>query len=107
VYDRRRRSPVRVGHGWTFDLKTGAVVRRPGGYKVAAYPVRVFYGEITSEQFWCVRLDLAHRNLTDTIDQRWMNLRLALGLYGCRNSSAFIFMDYRIAGKFDEAVTQE
>ena len=30
-----------VGHGWTFDLKTGVVARGPGGHKVATYPVRV------------------------------------------------------------------
>lgn len=33
-----------VGHGWTFDLKTGAVARGPIGCKVATYPVRVVEG---------------------------------------------------------------
>jgi len=33
-----------VGHGWTFDLKTGGVARGPIGCKVATYPVRVVDG---------------------------------------------------------------
>ena len=35
-----------VGHGWTFDLKTGVVARGPGGHKVATYPVRVVDGKL-------------------------------------------------------------
>lgn len=35
-----------IGHGWTFDLATGAVVQGVPGCKVATYPVRVVDGVV-------------------------------------------------------------
>jgi nitrite reductase/ring-hydroxylating ferredoxin subunit len=35
-----------VGHGWTFRLADGEVVRGATGYRVATYPVRVVDGVV-------------------------------------------------------------
>jgi nitrite reductase/ring-hydroxylating ferredoxin subunit len=35
-----------VGHGWTFNLQSGAIQRGPGAHKVATYPVRVVDGVV-------------------------------------------------------------
>ncbi|MBA3710702.1 MAG: Rieske (2Fe-2S) protein [Planctomycetes bacterium] len=38
-----------IGHGWTFSLTTGEVVRGPSGVKVGTYPVRVVEGVVEVE----------------------------------------------------------
>jgi nitrite reductase/ring-hydroxylating ferredoxin subunit len=35
-----------VGHGWRFDLRTGDIVKGPGGFSVPTYPVRVVDGVV-------------------------------------------------------------
>ena len=35
-----------IGHGWTFSLATGEVLRGSHGYKVATWPVRVVDGTV-------------------------------------------------------------